>query len=129
MGGDRTINIGSGTYNESINTGGGTYNESIHGNSINIQGSYININQDLSQAAAQIQKIVTQLKTQGYSSEEAQNKVAQDLATKAKSDLRTKTTLTKLRQYLGDAAANGLIGEAAVEVIKTALRLLGIPFP
>ncbi|NES21592.1 MAG: hypothetical protein F6K41_22355 [Symploca sp. SIO3E6] len=130
MGGKRTINTGGGTYNESnTNTSGGMYIESIHGNSTNIQGSYLNINQDLSQAAAQIQKLLIQLQTQGYSSKEAQNKVAQDLATQAKSEPRTKTTLTKWRQYLGDAAANGLIGEAAVEVIKTALRLSGIPLP
>jgi len=94
-----------------------------------VSRAFASILQDLSQAAAQIQKLVTQLKTQGYSSEEAQNKVAQNLAYQAKSDPRTKTTLTKLRPYLGNAAANGLIGEAAVEVIKNALRLLGIPLP
>ena len=103
-----------------IHTGGGAYNESIHGDSINIQGNHINISQDLSQAAAQIQQLLNQLQTQGYSSAEAQQQVAQDLATQATNEPNTKTTLTKLGHYLGDAAANGLIGEAAVNVVKVA---------
>jgi uncharacterized protein YoaH (UPF0181 family) len=112
-----------------INTGGGTYNESIHGNSINLQGNYRNISQDLSQSATQIQQLLNQLQTQGYSSEEAQHKVAKDLATQAKNEPNTRNKLAKLGRYLGDAAANGLIGEAVVEVVKTALGLAGFPLP
>jgi uncharacterized protein YoaH (UPF0181 family) len=123
-----------------IHTGGGTYNESIHGDSINVQGNYINngdsinvqgnyikISQDLAQAATQIQQFLNQLQTQGYSSTEAQKKVAKDLATQAKNEPNTKVTLTKLGRYLGDAAANGLIGEAVVNVVKVALALAGLP--
>lgn len=116
MSGDRTINIG-----------GGTYNESIRGNNINIQGNHINISQDLSQAAAQIQELLTQLQAQGYTPEQAQQQVAEDLANQANNEPVTKSKLAKIGQYLGDAAANGLIGEATVEVLKNVLRLAGLP--
>jgi UDP-N-acetylmuramate-alanine ligase len=116
MSGDRIINVGSGIYNESI-----------HGNSTNIQGNHINIGQDLSQAAAQIQQFLNQLQTEGATSEEAQKEVARDLATQTKNDPNTRSKLAKLSQYVGDAAANGLISEAVVEVVKTALRLAGLP--
>ena len=112
-----------------FNISGGTYNESIQGDSINVQGNYINISQDLSQAAAQIQQRLNQLKTQGYSSEEAQQKVARALAIQAKTEPNTRNTLTKLGRYLGDAAANGLIGEAVVWVVKVALASAGFPLP
>jgi hypothetical protein len=112
-----------------INTGGGAYNESIRGNNINIQGNHINISQDLSQAAAQIQELLTQLQSQGYTPEKAQQKVAEDLANQANHEPVTKSKLAKIGQYLGDAAANGLIGEASVEVLRNVMRLAGIsPF-
>lgn len=112
-----------------INTGGGTYNECIQGDFINIQGNTINLSQDLSQAAAQIQQLLAQLQTQGYTSNAAQQKVARDLATQAANTPSTRNQLTKWGQYLGDAAANGLIGEAVVQVIKMALGLAGLPIP
>ena len=46
-----------------IDTGGGNYNEFIQGDSINVQGNYVNISQDLAQAAAQIQQLLIQLET------------------------------------------------------------------
>jgi hypothetical protein len=113
--------------NRTINTGGGAYNESIQGNNINIQGNHIKISQDLSQAAAQIQELLTQLQTQGYTPDEAQQKVAENLANQANNEPVTKSKLAKIGHYLGDAAANGLIGEATVEVLKNVLRLAGIP--
>ena len=113
--------------NRIINTGGGAYNESIHGNNINIQGNHINISQDLSQAATQIQELLTQLQTQGYTPEEAQQKVTNDLANQANNDPITRSRLAKIAQYLGDAAANGLIGEATIEVLKNVVKLAGIP--
>jgi hypothetical protein len=131
MSGDRIFNMSGGTYNESIQ--GDSIN--IHGNyinngdSTNVQGNYINISQDLAQSAAQIQQRLNQLQTQGYSSEAAQQKVAKYLATQAKTEPSTMNKLTKLGHYLGDAAANGLIGEAVVTVVKTALTLAGFPGP
>ncbi len=85
--------------------------------------------QSLVEAAAEIQQLLTRLQTQGYSPKNAQQKVAADLATQAKSDPKAKSKLVRWGQYLGDASANGIIGDVAVEVIKLALRLAGIPVP
>jgi hypothetical protein len=65
------------TNNRIINAGAGIYNEgsiSIAGNYI--QGDFINMSSDLSQAAVQLQELFTQLQAQGYSPEEAQQQVA-----------------------------------------------------
>jgi hypothetical protein len=115
------------TYN--IGSIGGNFNQSIQGNYTEVHGNYINMSQNLSQAAAQIQQLLTQLQSQGYSPTDAQRKVANDWANEAKNDPKAKGKLIKLGQYMRDAVANGVIGEAAVEVIKLALRLSGIPLP
>jgi hypothetical protein len=115
------------TYN--IGNIGGNFNQSIPGNYIQVHGNYIDMGQNLSQAAAQIQQLLTQLQSKGYSSTDAQHKVANDWANEAKNDPKAKGKLIKLGHYVRDAAANGVIGEAAVEVIKLALRLSGIPLP
>ncbi len=115
MAGDRNIHMGSGNYNKSIQ---GNY----------IQGNFINIGQDLSQVATKIQESLTQLQTQGYTPHDAQQKVASDLVSQANNDSQFRSNLVKLGKFVGDAAANGLIGEAVVGVFKLALGLLGIPF-
>jgi uncharacterized protein YoaH (UPF0181 family) len=108
---------------------GGNFNQSIEGGYIQIHGNQINMSQDLSQAAAQIQELLNQLQFQGYSSTEAQQKVANDLANEAKSDPKAKGKMVKLGQYVRNAATSSVIGEATVEAIKLALRLSGIPLP
>ncbi|MEG4091284.1 hypothetical protein [Microcoleus sp. Pol12B5] len=113
--------------NRIINTGGGAYNESIHGNNINIQGNHINISQDLSQAATQIEELLTKLQTQGYTPEKAQEEVTNKLANQANNDPITRSKLAKIAHYLGEAAANGLIGEATIEIFKNVAKLAGIP--
>jgi len=86
--------------------------------------------QTLAEAAAEIQQLLKQLEqTQQYTPEAAQQKVAGDLATKANNDAAVKSRLEKWSQYMGDAVANGLIGEAAVTVLKLTLQLIGIPLP
>jgi hypothetical protein len=131
MSGERIFHISGGTYNESIQGDSisvqGNYIN--NGDSTNVQGNYINISQDISQAAAQIQQRLNQLETQGYSLEEAQQKVARALAIQAKNEPNTRNKLIKLGRYLGDAAANGLIGEAVVWVVKVALASAGFPLP
>jgi uncharacterized protein YoaH (UPF0181 family) len=108
---------------------GGNFNQSIEGGYTQIHGNQINMSQDLSQAAAQIQELLNQLQFQGYSSTEAQQKVANDLANEAKSDPKAKGKMVKLGQYVRNAATSSVIGEATVEAIKLALRLSGIPLP
>ncbi|HEY9858139.1 MAG TPA: hypothetical protein V6D16_01445 [Candidatus Obscuribacterales bacterium] len=116
MSGDRIINMGSGNYNESV-----------QGDSINIQGNYINTNQDFSQVDTQIQQRLTQLQNEKqYSSEAAQKVVATELANQAKSQPVFKQQLITLGKYIQNGIANGLIGQAAVEVVKIALKLLNL---
>jgi len=45
----------------------------------------------------------------------------------ANNDSQAKSRLVKFGQYVLDGAANGLIGEASIGVIKLALGFLGIP--
>ena len=114
------------TNNPIINTGDGIQNNgsiSIAGNYI--QRDFINMSQDLSQAAAQIQELLTQLQTKGYSPEDAQQQAASDLATEAQNNPTFKGKLVKWGQSLGDAAAKTTV----TEVVKLALRLSGVPLP
>src|SRR6476646_5200098 len=107
MSGDRIINMGSGNYNESV-----------QGDSINIQGNYIITNQDFSQVAAHIQQRLTQLQNERqFSKEAAQKLVATELANQAKNQPAFKQQLTTLGKYIQNGVANGLIGQAAVEVV------------
>jgi hypothetical protein len=106
---------------------GGNFNQSVEGGYTQIHGNQINTSQDLAQAAAQIQQLLNQLQSQGYSSTDAQQKVASDWAVEAKSDPKAQSRMVKLGRYVRDAATSSVIGEATVEVIKMALRLSGIP--
>lgn len=116
MSGNRNIHTGGGNYNETINTGGGDY----------VQGDYINMNQDLKQAASQIQDLVDRLKKNGMTNEQAQDLVAKDLATKASQNPQIKEKLMNWAKSLGDAT----VKDFAVETIKLAAQqLTGIPFP
>ncbi|HEY9302506.1 MAG TPA: hypothetical protein VIQ31_40305 [Phormidium sp.] len=108
-----------------IYMGSGNYSQSIKGNYI--QGNFISRSQDLSEVTAQIQESLIQLQTQGYTPQDAQQKVASDLASQANNDSQAKSRLVQLGQYVFDGAANGLIGEAVVGVVKLTLGLLGIP--
>jgi uncharacterized protein YjbI with pentapeptide repeats len=98
--------------------------------SINNQHNYASEQkQTLAEAAAEIQQLLKQLETQGYSPEAAQQQIASDLAKRVQSNPEAKSRLAQWGQYLGDAAANGLIGEAAVTVLKLVAQLAGIPIP
>ena len=94
-----------------------------------VETQYNNMSQDLAQAAAHIQEVLTQLQTQGYSPEESQQRVANDLATQAKSNPTVMGKLVKWGQSLADAAAKTTVSEAAKGVFKLALRLSGVPLP
>jgi uncharacterized protein YjbI with pentapeptide repeats len=115
MSGNRSINTGGGSYYESIDTGGGNY----------IQGNYINMHQDLSQAATQIQDLLEKLQKQGVTVDVAQEQVAQDLATQAQNNATMKDKLVKWGQSLGDAT----VSDVVKGVVKLAIRSAGIPLP
>jgi GUN4-like len=113
--GDRNIHIGFGNYNESIQ---GNY---IQGDYIEIQGCYINTNQELSDVVSEFREVVNQLKNKGYSAEKAEMQVAQDLEEKARSNPKVKKRLFKWRKSLSNTS-NRINNEAdaAREVIKYA---------
>lgn len=82
--------------------------------------------QNLAEAAAEIQQLLTQLQTQGYSQEEAQQQVATNLAEQANRNPIVMDKLIGWGKSLGDTAARTTISEAAKEVFKLALKLSGI---
>ena len=110
-----------------INTGGGNYIESIDGNYI--QGNFINLSQDLTQAAAQIQDLLTQLQTQGATVETAQQKVATDLANEAKANPTMMGKLVGWGQGLAQEASKKTVGDVVAGTVKLGLRAAGLPLP
>lgn len=115
MSGERIVHTDGGNYYESIDTGGGKY----------IQGNYINLSQDLPQAAIQIQDLIEQLQKQGVTVDVAQEQVAQGIATQAQNNPTMKDKLVKWGQSLGDATVSDVVKEA----VKLAIRSAGIPLP
>ena len=115
MTGDRIINTGGGSYYESIDTSGGNY----------IQGDYINMSQDLTEAASQIQDLIDRLQQQGMTVEVAQAQVVQDIATQAQNDPTMKKQLIKWSKSLGSAT----ITDVVKGIVKLAIRSAGIPLP
>jgi uncharacterized protein YjbI with pentapeptide repeats len=109
MNNDRTINTGGGNY---IESNSGTY----------IQGNYINMGQDLDQAASQIQDLINQLQKLGMTDDLAREYVSNDLATQAQSNSIVKSKLLTWGQSLGSVAVN----EVIKNVVKAALSSAGI---
>lgn len=106
---------------QAIHTQGGTYNESVQGDYITVQGNQIYINQDFSQFAAQIQDVLFQLQTHGYSREVAEQQVTNDLKTHARSNARVKEKLLRWRKSLESPNEKPFNEtEAAERVVKIA---------
>ncbi|MEG4454878.1 hypothetical protein [Microcoleus sp. N9_A1] len=77
------------TTNHDINTGGGNYNRVVEGNYI--QGDYINIqdnsvdmSKDITSILDDFLAILTEMKSQGYSTQQAVNQMAKELAKEAR---------------------------------------------
>jgi hypothetical protein len=86
----------------------------------------INVSEDLTSVAAQIQSSIDHLQQQqGKSPEDAQAKVAQDIATQAQNDPIAKEKLIKWGQSIGTATVTEVVKGA----VKLAIRLAGIPIP
>lgn len=99
----------------------GNYNESIHGDYIEIQGNYININQDFSEVAAEIRELITQLKNEGYSQENAEAQIAIELAEQAHKKPKVKKKLFKWRKsFVSTTRKTNNEAEVAREVVKSA---------
>lgn len=85
----------------------------------------INMSEDLVSVATQIQSSIDRLQQQGKSPTEAQEKVAQDIATQAQKDPTAKEKLIKLGESIGTATVTDVVKGA----VKLAIRLAGIPIP
>ena len=82
--------------------------------------------QDISEIATEIQKLLTQVQNQGLSESDAQEKVADDLANKAKSDSTMMEKLKSLGKSFGSASGKALVTEVVKAVFKLALEKAGI---
>ena len=116
---ERNINTGGGSYYETINTGGGNY----------IQGNYVNMSQDLTEAAGQIQELLSQLQKSGVTVEAAQEQVVTDLAKQAESNPTVMGKLVGWGKTMANKASEITFSEAAKAIVPLALKLVGIPLP
>ncbi len=101
----------------------GGFAETNYGKMVETQINYAT-QQNLAEAAAEIQQLLTQLQTEGFEPKENPGQAAREIVRQAKNDPTVKNKLVKWGQYLDDAAAQGIIGDAAVKVITLALSLL-----
>jgi hypothetical protein len=114
---DRIINTGGGDY---IEKGDKVGRDKVIGDKFNLTP-----NQNLAEAAAQIQALLQQLQQQGLTVDESQAQVAEDVADQAKSDPNVKEKLLKWGQSLGSATVTDVVKG----VVKLALRSAGLPLP
>ncbi|MBW4671241.1 MAG: GUN4 domain-containing protein [Cyanomargarita calcarea GSE-NOS-MK-12-04C] len=98
----------------------GNYNEKIYGDFVEIHGNQININNDFAQVAEQIRELVEQLKSQGYTQEEAEEQIANELEEQAFKNPKVKKTLRRWRKSFSKKNNNTNDTEIAQEVVKTA---------
>lgn len=112
------------TQNRIINTGNGIQNNGTIsiGRDYIQKANFINMSSDLSQAVAQFQKLFTQLQAQGYSPEEAQQQVANDLVTQSQHNPKVRRKLSKWSKYLDDdtTTTDLDVSDAAIAVIEFA---------
>ena len=111
--GDRNISMGSGNYNERID---GNY----------IQGNCINMSQDLTQAAQQIQDLLQQLQNQGVTVEDSQQQVANDIAKQAETNPTMMGKLVLWGKAMANKASETTVSEAAKIVFTLALKAAGV---
>ncbi|MBD2378137.1 pentapeptide repeat-containing protein [Leptolyngbya sp. FACHB-402] len=93
----------------------------------NIQ--YVNMSQDLTQAAQQIQDLLQQLQNQGVTVADSQQQVATDLANQAKTNPAIKKRLALWGKAMANKASETTVSEAAKLVLTLALKAAGVPLP
>jgi len=105
------------TINHDINTGGGNYNRVVEGNYI--QGDYINIqdnrvdmSKDITSILDDFRAILNEMKSQGYSTEQAVTQMAEELAKETR-----KKPYVKGKFHIDENAGDS-------EVYETFVRLL-----
>jgi hypothetical protein len=111
--GDRNIQMGNGNYIERVD---GNY----------IQGNYINMSQDLAQAAQQIQNLLQQLQNQGTTAETSQQQVATEMAKQAGTNPAMMEKLVVWSKAMANKASETTVSEAVKIVLNLALNATGI---
>ncbi|MBW4451961.1 MAG: hypothetical protein KME55_04355 [Nostoc indistinguendum CM1-VF10] len=89
-----------------IYTEGGNYNANINDDQIEIYGDVININQDFSEIAQEIGELITELKNQGYSEEDAKTEIATELAEEARKNRANASKLLLITTKLKNQRKN-----------------------
>ena len=106
------------------------FNAPVTGVASNIEGNQnIFTSQSISQASTEIQNLLTTLQNNGLTQEQAEGKVAKDLANAAENDSAALGKLVNWGKSLGNKAAETSVSEIARRVIKLALNLAGVPLP
>ncbi|WP_334691176.1 GUN4 domain-containing protein [Nostoc sp.] len=104
-----------------IYTKGGNYTENLNGDQIEIYGDVININQDFPEIAKEIRELITELRNQGYSEEDAKAEIATELAEEArkKPKVRKKLFMWK-KSFSTNTTKTNDETEVAREVVTSA---------
>ena len=102
----------------------------VYGVSGNVEGNQIiNTSQSLAEASTKIQNLLTELQNNGLTKEQAEGKVASDLATQAQNNPTALGILVNWGKFWGNKAAETSVSEVVKRVIKLALNLVGFPIP
>ena len=115
MNSNRTINLGA----------GGTYNESVHiqGDNIQgdkVQGDKVQGDKNQTQEIMEIQNLLFKYQKH-YSSDEAIDRTAKDLAAQSKNDSIKKSKIVHLGKYI---ASNGGVEATIGKVVELAIKLI-----
>ncbi|MCY6494102.1 pentapeptide repeat-containing protein [Leptolyngbya sp. GGD] len=90
---------------------------------------YVNMSQDLTQAAQQIQDLLQQLQNQGVTVEDAQQQVSTEMAKQAETDPTLMGKMVLWSKAMANKASETTVSEAAKMVLTLALKAAGIPLP
>ncbi|MEG4984945.1 hypothetical protein QUB08_04065 [Microcoleus sp. BR0-C5] len=99
----------------------------VAGDLIKIEGNSIKIDmsQDLTEAAVQIQDLIEQLQKRNVTTQDAEKQVAETIAVQAKENQTVKEKLEKWGKSLADAT----VSDVVKSVVMFAIRSAGIPLP
>lgn len=106
------------------------FNAPVSGVAGNVEGNQnIFSSNSIADASTEILNLLTTLQNNGLTQEQAEQKVAQDLATTAEKDLTALGKLVHWGKSLSNQAAEISVDEVVRRVIKLALNLAGVPMP
>ncbi|MDJ0680440.1 MAG: hypothetical protein QNJ18_11315 [Xenococcaceae cyanobacterium MO_167.B52] len=115
---------------EETSKGNMIFQAPVYGVAGNVEGNQIiYTSQSLADASTEIENLLTQLQNNGLTQEQAEGKVASDLATNANNNPTALGNLVNWGKSLGNKAAETSVSEVVKTVVKLALQLAGFPIP